>query len=312
MDIDGRGGRSGSVDTPVRFRSSACLSPDLARARSLPRRGLRPHECLVGRAFSVGLMGASRSSPRGSFPSRRSSSSHGLCGPNSRSLLLRRRRALTRRNSRLAMGNSRLSGLVLCGSRSVVIDLEFIERSLMRDKCAVICESFNRDLCHKLREEAVSLPPDRWKRAGVGSGEARVAQEIRGDEISWLDFSSEPQRSLSEVLSEIQAHLNHHLFLGLWDWEAHFARYPVGASYRRHLDRFQDDDRRSLSFVLYLNDSWSQSDGGKLVLQGREPVEVLPIAGTLVLFWSDEVPHEVEAARRERLSIAGWFRRRAL
>lgn len=42
---------------------------------------------------------------------------------------------------------------------------------------------------------------------------------------------------------------------------------------------------------------------------GREH-DVLPQAGTLALFLSSEMPHEVLPATRERLSLTGWFRRR--
>ena len=37
---------------------------------------------------------------------------------------------------------------------------------------------------------------------------------------------------------------------------------------------------------------------------------MLPQAGTLALFLSGEMPHEVLPATRERLSLTGWFRRR--
>jgi SM-20-related protein len=39
--------------------------------------------------------------------------------------------------------------------------------------------------------------------------------------------------------------------------------------------------------------------------------DVLPVAGTLVCFLSDRFEHEVLPATRERLSLTGWFRRRA-
>jgi SM-20-related protein len=35
---------------------------------------------------------------------------------------------------------------------------------------------------------------------------------------------------------------------------------------------------------------------------------LLPTYGTLVVFLSDEFPHEVLKAHRDRYSIAGWFR----
>ncbi|WP_255856521.1 2OG-Fe(II) oxygenase [Marinobacterium rhizophilum] len=35
---------------------------------------------------------------------------------------------------------------------------------------------------------------------------------------------------------------------------------------------------------------------------------VEPCYGTLVVFLSDRFPHEVLPARRQRLSLAGWYR----
>ena len=37
---------------------------------------------------------------------------------------------------------------------------------------------------------------------------------------------------------------------------------------------------------------------------------LVPDGGTLVLFMSDDTPHEAKRATRERWSIAGWFRTR--
>jgi SM-20-related protein len=37
---------------------------------------------------------------------------------------------------------------------------------------------------------------------------------------------------------------------------------------------------------------------------------VLPQAGSLLLFLSADMPHEVLPASRDRLSLTGWFRRR--
>ena len=35
-----------------------------------------------------------------------------------------------------------------------------------------------------------------------------------------------------------------------------------------------------------------------------------PAGGTLVAFLSDRVEHEVLPARRDRIAVSGWFRRR--
>jgi SM-20-related protein len=70
-----------------------------------------------------------------------------------------------------------------------------------------------------------------------------------------------------------------------------------------------------LSVVAYFNADWGVTDGGELVIydaEGEQALQtVLPLAGTLVVFLSEEVPHEVCVARRDRYSIAGWYRSRA-
>ena len=108
--------------------------------------------------------------------------------------------------------------------------------------------------------------------------------------------------------------LNRTLLLGLFSFEGHFAIYPAGAAYRRHRDRFRDDDARVLSCILYLNDGWSARDGGtlRIHLDGGGQYDVLPIGGTLVCFLSERFEHEVLPGKRERLALTGWFRQRAI
>jgi SM-20-related protein len=61
-----------------------------------------------------------------------------------------------------------------------------------------------------------------------------------------------------------------------------------------------------------LNDRWLHEDGGMLRLHvtSARSIDAIPRGGTLVAFLSDRFAHEVLPATRERISIAGWFRRR--
>jgi len=88
--------------------------------------------------------------------------------------------------------------------------------------------------------------------------------------------------------------------------------YGVGAHYDRHLDTLRGPKNRLLSTVVYLHDEWSLADGGELLLYGAGGaiVRILPKPGLMVLFLSEEFPHEVLAASKPRHSIAGWFRGR--
>lgn len=154
--------------------------------------------------------------------------------------------------------------------------------------------------------------------AGVGAGQSRVISELRQDRILWLeaDDPAPAVRGYLAVMESLRQAVNRELMLGLFELEAHFAAYPPGAFYKRHLDRFRDDDRRALTVILYLNDGeWMPEDGGQLrfwpdVSSPDAHVDILPQGGTLVTFLSDRFWHEVLPARRERLAISGWFKRR--
>jgi SM-20-related protein len=151
--------------------------------------------------------------------------------------------------------------------------------------------------------------------AGVGKGVAEVRSEIRGDQVLWIDESiaGAAMRAVQKKLEALRCAVNQHLYLGLFDVELHFAAYPPGSGYRRHLDRFQSDDRRTLTVIVYLNENWTAADGGQLRFwpeEHAEPIEIAPTGGTLVTFLSDQFWHEVAPAQRQRLSLTGWFRRR--
>jgi SM-20-related protein len=170
-----------------------------------------------------------------------------------------------------------------------------------------------------LRRESQALyEAGRFHAAGIGR-EAAHQPAVRGDEILWLEeqaiLAPEAACLLRDEFSHLRDAINAETFLGLQDFEGHYAVYPAGARYARHVDRFKSDSRRTISVVLYLNEDWSAGDGGELCLyrdlaDGQAAVKIAPRGGTLVCFLSDTVPHEVLEARRQRLSLTGWFRRR--
>jgi SM-20-related protein len=156
-----------------------------------------------------------------------------------------------------------------------------------------------------------------FHRAGVGSGNAQLITELRGDAILWLEAEdADPAVSTYlEATEALRQSVNQELFLGLAQLEAHFAVYPEGGYYKKHLDRFRDDDRRTLTAIVYLNADWTAEDGGLLRFwpdpSGEgEALEIVPTGGTLVTFLSDRYWHEVTPARRKRLAVTGWFKRR--
>lgn len=180
---------------------------------------------------------------------------------------------------------------------------------------AIVANALPVDLTLELAQECrARANQGALQPAGVGRGNAHGVQEgVRGDHIQWLELGqcAAGDRYLA-MLDDLRGQLNQALYLGLEDYEGHFALYPPGTFYQKHLDRFRDDDRRAVSAVFYLNSDWLPEQGGALRLylaDGRE-LDVLPEAGTLVLFLSADLPHEVLPATRERLSLTGWLRRR--
>lgn len=150
-----------------------------------------------------------------------------------------------------------------------------------------------------------------FKKAGIGKHEGhQINEAIRGDYIQWLDKdSSTPSvKVYLERLENLIHSLNQSLFLSLKDYEVHLTIYPAGTYYKRHLDQFRKDDHRKLSVICYLNNQWTNENGGQLRMYlPEETKDVLPVAGRLVCFRSDQIEHEVLPANKERLSLTGWM-----
>jgi SM-20-related protein len=151
-----------------------------------------------------------------------------------------------------------------------------------------------------------------FKRASIGhSREAHDA--IRSDEIHWLERGdlNTAQIALWRKIDRLIKVFNRTLFLGLRDFEGHYAIYPKGGLYARHLDRFRDDGDRMVSFILYLNRDWKIQDGGKLrVFNEAGHTDIDPRGGTMVCFLSGESEHEVLLNHTPRFSFSGWFKTR--
>ena len=92
--------------------------------------------------------------------------------------------------------------------------------------------------------------------------------------------------------------------------------YEPGMRYTWHLDNGNSTNGRVLTCVYYLNEDWPLDSGGELRLLrqhgGPETLEILaevpPTFDTLVVFWSQSVPHEVLPPwSRLRHAISVWY-----
>jgi SM-20-related protein len=167
-------------------------------------------------------------------------------------------------------------------------------------------------LAESLWQYVKGMPEQAFDPAGIGRENVHhLNQSVRSNQILWIDDSFDEGKHWLEWTSALQTFLNRRLFLGLFSFESHFAHYRVGDFYKKHLDTFKGESNRVLSLVYYLNKSWQSTDAGELVLYPEEDapaITVKPEFGTLVLFLSEDIPHEVLPTQRDRYSIAGWYR----
>lgn len=165
-------------------------------------------------------------------------------------------------------------------------------------------------LCNKLLRELQSLP---LRPAKIGKGyEEQNKQNIRNDSLYWLDENSESQaqKEYLEEIDNLMIVLNRELFLGLRQFEGHFAKYDQAGFYKKHLDQFRGNNDRLITIVTYLN---TPTEGGELRIYRKDNPEVAeaditPKAGRLVCFLSNQIYHEVLPTASERYSITGWLR----
>lgn len=197
---------------------------------------------------------------------------------------------------------------------------ERIISGLLEDKYCIIENFFELEEVAILRTSLLDkFEKDAFKKAAIGNKtNENVERSVRGDFILWINEADagEAERIFFDKINALIEYLNKTCFLGILQKEFHYALYPEGTFYKRHLDTFQNDDRRKLSLVCYLNDEdWKPENGGELVIYKEENgVEVskniYPFPGRVVIFESQLLEHEVKSVKTTRLSITGWLKTR--
>lgn len=207
---------------------------------------------------------------------------------------------------------------ITCSAENSLL-FESISNDILNKGYSIQPYALPKNLTVLLLKNITKLPADNFKRAGIGRATDYVINDfIRTDDISWITSNSEAGCAWIKWTASLQDFLNRRLFLGLFYFESHFAHYTKGDFYKKHKDAFKGEGNRVLSVVVYLNTNWSAADGGELVIYNDQlpassiidnnQITVTPSIGTIVVFLSEEFPHEVLPAKRDRYSIAGWFR----
>ena len=193
------------------------------------------------------------------------------------------------------------------------MNIEEIAEQLKHTGYIVLDQPFPDSLLTRLLTRCQDDDPARFHAAHIGRGAAKIKiDSIRGDVISWLDDTNSIDQSYLNQMETLRMGLNQALYLGLFDYECHYAIYAAGTGYAKHSDVLVGKKNRILTTVLYLNEDWQADDGGELVL--FEPAGIAVIAtlapkfGRMVIFLSESFPHEVLISHRTRRSLTGWFR----
>jgi SM-20-related protein len=169
---------------------------------------------------------------------------------------------------------------------------------------------FNSAFCSELLAEIQEI---NWKQAHIGRGEVQqLMKTVRNDSIFWIEEDSATilQKKYLLKMNDLMQSLNRELFLGLKEFECHFAKYSPAGFYKKHLDQHVGSKARVISTVLYLN---TPESGGELAIYDKDDknkLEILirPQPGSFVCFLSNQIYHEVLPTSGQRFSITGWFR----
>ncbi|MCW8470992.1 2OG-Fe(II) oxygenase [Fluoribacter gormanii] len=198
-----------------------------------------------------------------------------------------------------------------------MIDSEQLIHNLCNQGFCIIDDFLEQSQCQSLRETARELYEEGlFRGAKIGLKlESHKNDLIRTDEIFWLE-GNETNPAIQIFLGQIKELaqiLNQSLFLGLHEFETHFAAYQPGTYYKKHVDQFAAQRTRKISCVYYLNEHWNAEFGGELQLYNTEDQlieSVLPLGNRFICF-NSELPHEVCVTHQPRYSITGWMKTHA-
>lgn len=197
---------------------------------------------------------------------------------------------------------------------------EQIIEDLMQQQYSIADDFFSAEEVAMLRNSLLAKYQEKnFKKSAIGNlSNEKIMEAVRGDFILWLDeeHTNEAESLYFDRINDFVHYLNRTCFLGIQDKEFHYALYPEGTFYQRHLDTFQNDSRRKLSMVCYLNEeNWQADFGGELTIYTQEngseiALNILPSQGRMVIFESQILEHEVKRVQKPRLSITGWLKTR--
>ena len=185
--------------------------------------------------------------------------------------------------------------------------------SFINDKVGIAEHFLNESLAAHLKENLTTLfAQNKMQHAGTGNNLIVERNKLmRGDSIHWLDraHNDEYENSFFDLMDQFVKYLNENCYTGISSYEFHYTLYTPGTFYKKHMDRFQNNDSRKFSMIMYLNTDWVAENGGELCIHHESGLQnISPMNGKVVFFKSNELEHEVLMTNKKRMSITGWLK----
>ncbi|MBB5437581.1 SM-20-related protein [Pedobacter sp. AK017] len=185
--------------------------------------------------------------------------------------------------------------------------------SFIKDKVGIAENFISPALSIQLVNNLLHLQDkDQLLLAGTGNKVIVAYNEtLRSDKIHWLDrLHNDPyENDFLDLMDTFVAYLNSTCYTGITGYEFHYTLYEKGAFYKKHIDQFRNNNLRQYSMIMYLNEYWTENDGGELCIHHLNHVQhITPSAGKSVFFKSSELAHEVLLTHKPRMSITGWLK----
>ena len=137
------------------------------------------------------------------------------------------------------------------------MDIDLISKQLEDTGYIVLAKPLVDQLLSDLFTRCHDDDPTRFHAAQVGRGSGKKhIGSIRSDVIDWLDEDNITDSTYLACMEELRLGLNEALFLGLFNYESHYAIYGEGDGYEKHSDVLQGKKNRILTTVLYLNEDY--------------------------------------------------------